>query len=287
MPRVSLEKRLEFIGRLAADFKPYAEILRTYADFIAFEEPLIGELKSAAPSVAKNEAKRLADSGKPLLKAEGVTIDLTWAAAHAAGIAAHFAMKKPDAWKPLAEDLKKGGAWAADSLAGFLADDVDAVKNSMPASSPGIALYISLLQLALKPLLLSLAAALGSAVARDGWKKGFCPVCGAFPCMSEKSAPGKPWTLFCPNCETAYSYPYPRCPFCENADTGKVNLIGIKNSPLSIVACTHCTGYIKLADRSIRPDFPQFPFSEILTLELDIIAAKHGYSKLSSGVFGI
>src|SRR6267143_3595992 len=92
---------------------------------------------------------------------------------------------------------------------------IDALATGDPSTLRVVA------QVAAGPLLRACARKIGS----DGsatWWEGYCPLCGAWPTLSEfRGLERKRW-LRCGRCGTGWEVPWLRCPFC--AETSHENL---------------------------------------------------------------
>lgn len=275
------------IERLMETEKPLRAVLKAYRNFTEFQEPFLAEAPVEAGTLTPDEAREMAADGKVLLQHDAASLDLDWAASHAERLAVFFEGLNPGKWERILEFVRNEKDSLKRAFLAFLSDDVEAVSKLAPGGGKNLALNVSLLQLAMKPQLLALGEKLSPAYDRNAWSSGYCPVCGALPAMSEKTVPGGRWILYCPNCETSYRRNLGACPFCGNASERDVKFFATSRKGLGFMGCGACKGYIKIVDRGGATDFPAFPLSDVASLEVDLLAAKKGYRKMTVGVFGV
>jgi FdhE protein len=130
---------------------------------------------------------------------------------------------------------------------------------------------------ALQPFLRALALALAPLVQADTWYRGICPVCGGEPDLATlEGESGRRW-LFCPRCDTEWTFRRVGCPFCGNDDPRLLGYYPSDDGAYRLNVCEACHRYIKTIDlREAEGEY--LPAVErVLTLGMDIAAQKAGY----------
>ncbi len=140
----------------------------------------------------------------------------------------------------------------------------------------------NLAAIAVRPLLLAYAGRLADSLG-DGsvWRKGYCPVCGAWAQLGEVVAGQR--HLRCVACGTGWPVRAVFCPFCENADARRTRVLNVEGEPrFRIEACERCTGYLKTAT-ALGPTPPELlAFDDLATVRLDVAASDKGLRRPST-----
>ena len=113
------------------------------------------------------------------------------------------------------------------------------------------------------------------------WKKGYCPICAALPCVAIIGENGQR-SLHCADC--GHSWPFPRltCPSCEYEDPQNSNLLFIDEcKEEAAFFCEKCHGYLLTATRSahIAPFHPDLV--ALGMVHLDLIMQEKGYAPMA------
>ncbi len=133
-----------------------------------------------------------------------------------------------------------------------------------------------LIRLSLRPALLETARAVQNMMDLKQWHYGHCPVCGSAPRLADLSGEGGKRRLHCSLCETVWSYPRLRCPFCENDNREELSYLRAENEEgLRVDLCGRCNNYLKTIDLREITGPIILPLDDVATWHLDIIAGKH------------
>ncbi len=111
----------------------------------------------------------------------------------------------------------------------------------------------------------------------EDWNKGYCPVCGSPPALSEVSGEGKR-SLHCNFCWHRWPVRRIFCPTCGNTDGETLQYLYSDEEPEHRVdLCETCQGYIKGIDarKLPRPFHP--PLEHLATIHLDLKAQEKEY----------
>ena len=216
--------------------------------------------------------------GKSLLNTEELSLD--WEKISALYKRLVELVKKREDGRRQAEGLlkaieeKRNGAPVV--MKAVLTSDFKAIEASAKAlniDSPVLAL---LLRLSLRPSLLLIAQAVLEHLDLSLWIHGHCPVCGSAPRLADLSGEGGKRRLHCSLCETAWSYPRLRCPFCENDNRKELSYLRAESEEgLRVDLCGRCNNYLKTMDLREIAGPVILPLDDVATWHLDIIAGKN------------
>jgi FdhE protein len=142
----------------------------------------------------------------------------------------------------------------------------------------------ALAQYSLKPALQLWAQALQEAVGFDRWQRGGCPVCGSSPSLSEIQGKEGARRLRCGLCGAGWRYPHLQCAFCRNDNYRLLSYFSVEGEEdrYQIQACDVCRGYIKIIQTFEPIPVDLLPVQDLATLHLDLIAADHGYTRMTA-----
>lgn len=115
----------------------------------------------------------------------------------------------------------------------------------------------------------------------QGWKHGYCPVCGAWPGFAELCGVERMRYLRCVRCGAAWRAHGLSCVYCgmrEHARLG--SLVPEEGAPKwAIELCRACNGYLKVFT-ALRPSAPEgLLLKDLETVELDLAAGTRGYRR--------
>lgn len=185
-----------------------------------------------------------------------------------------------DALETLEKSLVDEPAQVRSWVAHFMAES----RLSGESDPAGIKTFV--LTHTLRPFLHRYAEAYRSLVDEQGWKKGYCPICGGDPDLgslgSTKATTGDSEkegarTLLCSRCDTEWYYMRVGCPFCEAEDLSKVAYYPENKGPHRLYVCDHCQRYLKQVDLRAAPGRVLLPVERVLTLAMDVAAREAGY----------
>ena len=160
-------------------------------------------------------------------------------------------------------------------LKAALASNFEAIEASAKAFNIDSPVLTLLLRLAMRPSLLIIAQAVLKHLDLSLWNHGHCPVCGSAPRLADLSGEGGKRRLHCSLCETAWSYPRLRCPFCENDNRKELSYLRAESEQgLRVDLCSRCNNYLKTMDLREIAGPVILPLDDVATWHLDIIAGK-------------
>lgn len=132
----------------------------------------------------------------------------------------------------------------------------------------------SLFQVVLTPFYQKAASLFYTAVEESGWRRGYCPICSAWPRMARLLEANNPRTLFCGLCRSEWNFPRLRCPFCASDDQHLLRFFYVEDDRQHRVdVCDGCGHYLK----TCRSPTADLALADMLSYRLDLLAAGEGY----------
>lgn len=114
--------------------------------------------------------------------------------------------------------------------------------------------------------------------ALDGWRNGYCPVCGSWPALAEVAESHR--VLRCSFCALAWTPDTYACAYCgedgEKFVTAAPNEAHIDRR---LEVCGTCGGYLKTIDVPALTPFPLLAIADLETMDLDMAAMEKGYNR--------
>jgi formate dehydrogenase maturation protein FdhE len=150
-----------------------------------------------------------------------------------------------------------------------------AQSGSAPIHGDAAGLEPVLLQ-AMRPFLTRSADAIMAKTDLAGWIHGTCPLCAGEPDFAVIT-PAADRVLICGRCSARWRFHQLTCPFCLNADRGRITSFASRDGQYRLYACDVCQRYLKAFDarRASRPVMPAV--DGVATLPLDAAAMQRGY----------
>ena len=183
----------------------------------------------------------------------------------------------------LEEAGRKGGLDIYDYFRTFPDHGEDIIKRwsaDIPANPQGIALLLNqLTRIVLEKRRPDAVALIGAAE----WKKGYCPVCGAFPTIAlieEKIT--RRW-LHCSQCGHDWLFSRVICPYCEfEAQEGMDFFYVESRTQESAFSCDKCQRYLVTLNRVSDLNDHELDVSALNLTHLDIIMQGKGLTPMVS-----
>lgn len=280
MPRTG--KKLEHLERTARERPEYREILSLFRSLFAHIEGKEGATGISFPLPFGHGPERAA-GGLPLLSPESLSLDREKAVEFLSGTLG--AMRAVSRDPAAVEELDRIGACLADGslelrplFAACLGRDRRPLEEAAKANSFRPALLEFVLEIPLKTALENVAESVDPA-SLEGWKEGYCPVCGSCPGMDELVGEEGKRLLCCSAC--FFRWPFRRlcCPYCGNQDPETLSYFVAGNGPTLVRVCRKCSRYIKTRDsRKGNADVPM-EAEDLATIHLDLLAGREGFER--------
>ncbi len=114
----------------------------------------------------------------------------------------------------------------------------------------------------------------------EGWRQGYCPVCGGIPVMAELSGEEGGKVLHCATCLTHWDATRLQCSCCGNEDTDSLEYFTVEGETgYRVNICRKCSCYLKVIDtRELGEGLPM-DVEDINTLHLDMLAQREGFTR--------
>jgi FdhE protein len=282
-PLGAAEDRWAAVTRARPDLEPAVTLQRRLLTIVV---AIADELqRSPLPRLSlppKYLAAKLA-RGVPILAGEPIPVPTRPLAAATARLCEELADGGAGAAADhIREAIASGGIDAASLFTASLARDQQAIR--MGATHRGISPDLLWLvgELAVSPFAWILQNALLSAPpvteAMDRWGHGYCPACGSWPAVAE--VVGGHRTLRCSLCSGAWELNSYACIYCGNDDESFVTAApDVERKDRRVEACRRCGSYLKTIDLSELSPFPLLALSDLETMDLDVAAMEHNYTR--------
>ena len=152
----------------------------------------------------------------------------------------------------------------------------ESAKAGAPPIHPDAAGLEPVFLQAMRPFLTRSADAIMAKTDLLGWTHGTCPLCAGEPDFAVIT-PAADRVLLCGRCSARWRFHQLTCPFCLNADRGRLTSFASRDGQYRLYACNACQRYLKAFDarRASRPVMPIV--DGVATLPLDAAAIQKGY----------
>jgi len=143
-----------------------------------------------------------------------------------------------------------------------------------------------LIHMSIKPSIIANAEMLKDQIDLKNWLRGYCPLCGSLPQMSELKGEGQRYYL-CSYCSFKWPSERLKCPFCENKDHKSLHYFYEEGQEIYRVdVCDKCRQYIKTVDSRKLNYEPDLNLEDIVTIHLDIVASEKGFKRPAPSLWG-
>jgi FdhE protein len=172
--------------------------------------------------------------------------------------------------------VESGQMDAGSLLTASLARNQEAIRSG--AIHRGLApdLVWLLAELATSPLAHALQRTL--LPAQSEWNQGYCAVCGSWPALMEVVDGHR--ILRCSFCASAWERNEYSCTYCgDSSETFITAAPDQERMHRRLEICGACQGYLKTLDVPALSPFPLLAIYDMETMDLDLAAMEHGYSR--------
>jgi FdhE protein len=181
-----------------------------------------------------------------------------------------------EAAEHIKQTVESGQMDAGSLLTASLARNQEAIRTG--AIHRGLApdLVWLLAELAASPLAHALQRAL--LPAESDWNHGYCAVCGSWPALMEVVDGHR--ILRCSFCASAWERNEYSCTYCgDSSETFITAAPDQERMQRRLEICGACQGYLKTLDVPSLSPFPLLAIYDMETMDLDLAAMEHGYSR--------
>jgi FdhE protein len=272
------EARAE-LDRLAAAQPVFLPVFRWLHDILPDLVTAPGFLPTL--SLESDRAQAKLASGIPLLRGEGLAVDLKTFRRRWQRICDALEAQQADgAPAALAEAVRSGQLDPAEMVAAVVGGRPEVIRERAEERGLEPSLTTTLLRFTLFPLFTATEAALGSLRAGTAWEQGYCPTCGSWPLLGEFRGLEQTRFLRCGLCAAGWEVPRLWCPFCGNRDHDQLGFLHSEGEEAKCRAsvCGGCRGYVKMISTlSALPPLALL-VADAATLPLDLATAERGYT---------
>jgi FdhE protein len=266
------------LTRLGEEHPELAELAEELGDFlpILFGKPI----RVVVPTMPQDQAAEKLRAGVPLLRGESLDMDWSKLKRRLLNLASILEPRRADAAPALAKAVRSEKLDLADLTATVLQGQVPALHERADALGLDVAFTASVLSLTLFPALVAIRAGLEPLLSAGSWEKGYCPVCGCFPKLSEYRGLEQTRYLRCGLCAAEWQFPRLCCPACGNRDHRQLGYLHVEGEEQKCRAttCEACRQYVKVVS-TLTPLSPlQLLATDVATVHLDLLAADKGFS---------
>ena len=272
--------KIAHLRKTAFEHPEYIDVLLPFEGIFAYvdgKEAGTG-IRFAVPE--GNGAERVR-GGLPLLSPEALSVDRDAATAFLSGLLGVLRRVGREGHADLdriGEGLSGGSLDLGSLYVACLTRKRDVVDQAAAALSVQAPLLAFVLEIPLKTSLERLSSSLPPEPF-DGWKEGYCPVCGSRAGMAELSGDEGKRRLSCSACFFQWPYPRIRCPYCGNDDPETLSYFTAGDGPTRVGVCRKCSRYLKTRDARLGNADAPLEAEDLATLHLDLLAGKEGFER--------
>jgi FdhE protein len=223
-------------------------------------------------------------SGIPLLHGERLPLDVVFAG-DVFGRLVRLLPVRPDA---LVEAARQGRLDPSQLFAAALAQHHDRVAALASAAGVDPGLVVALAGFAVGPIVRACAEALvtrhprrfESSSTTSSWRKGYCPVCGAWPVLGELRGLELQRHLRCSACGSSWPSLRLSCVYCGASDFRMLERLQVEDERRRAVdVCNACRGYLKVLNAFESTPAALLPLEDLASAHLDVAAVERGYQR--------
>ncbi|MBI5342678.1 MAG: formate dehydrogenase accessory protein FdhE [Deltaproteobacteria bacterium] len=275
-------RKREHLDRTVRERPEYREVLSLFQGLFAYIDGREGDTGISFALPEQHGAERV-NGGLPLVAPENLSVDREKAGAFLSGIVGVIRGANRDPLGGVELDrigraLEENALELPLLLSACLQRERKSLEEAAAAISVRPPLLTFILETSLKTAL-SLAAESVDPKTVEGWKEGYCPVCGSRAGMDELAGEEGKRFLCCSACSFRWPFPRLRCPYCGNQDPETLSYFLAGDEPVRVGVCRKCSRYIKTRDsRKGNGDVP-LEAEDLATLHLDLLAGKEGFER--------
>ena len=279
---IEVEKIKNRVKAMVKERPSHKEVLEFYKDLVTEQYSALSKIKTTSIEIDKEDAKVKIMQGFPLVEKKALTLDIPSATRLFKRLCKLMSQNKKGSRdvERITQALKNK---EIDLMELFKQTDsnndeyVTALSKKLQVKEDVLSF---LARNSIKPIYETYAKELKDYVDQEQWWKGYCPICGSEPFISELKEEGARF-LVCSSCNFEWRFNRVKCPFCENEESGKLRYFYTEKEGrvYRVDVCEKCKRYIKTVD-TVESGIDFIPLLEdIGTLHLDIVAQKEGYTK--------
>jgi FdhE protein len=174
------------------------------------------------------------------------------------------------------QSVESGQMEAGSLLTASLSRNQDAIRTGAVHRGLAPDLVWLLAELATSPFAHALQTTL--LPGDTNWNHGYCAACGSWPAMMEVVEGHR--ILRCSFCASAWERNEYSCTYCVDSSEKFVTAAPDQERiQRRLELCAACQGYLKTIDVASLSPFPLLAIYDMETMDLDLAAMEHGYSR--------
>jgi FdhE protein len=277
-----VEKIKKRVTSMVKERPSHKEVLEFFKDVVSEQYTIRSKVKTFPIEVDEGDFKKKIAEGFPLVEKRALTLDLPSATRlfkRLCKIMSHNKKSSKDAER-LITGLRKKELDLSELFNQTASNGDDYVDNLSQKLGVKKDVVTFLVKSSTKPIYEAYARELGKHVEQEKWWKGYCPICGSEPLITELRKDGARF-LICSCCGYDWRFKRLQCPFCEHeASRGAKYFYAEKEGKAyRIDVCEKCRRYIKTIDTNELGEEVIPVIEDAGTLFLDVLAQKEGYTK--------
>lgn len=217
--------------------------------------------------------------GVPLLDGEIIPITSTLTALfERLAVAMLVDVQQRDAAQAVLDAVRSHRLHAQHVVGEAIVGHDDHIAALAGAADVDAGLLGTLADLASRPLLADLGRHLAPARSLGRWERGYCPICGGRPLLTELVRPSP--QLRCGRCTTAWAWELPWCPECQGGRLSDLSPPTTTSVPgWTTYCCECCQTYLKVAGTARMDSLPELLLDDLATWKLDRAALAAGLGR--------
>jgi FdhE protein len=251
-------------------------LLKFYRELLRVQSRASRRLGTPKLSLSGEASLRRMRQGVPLINPDRLALDWALVQDTFAKVLAVFA-RYPELFGEASAGLKTGAARRPLTKKALGAWFKGKELPATTLSGVGEGLRQSIIQATLQPFLASHARALTGSINQEGWRRGYCPVCGGTPDLAFLDRETGARRLLCSRCDCQWLYQRLACPHCGNQEQATLSFFADEKELYRLYVCEKCRHYIKAIDLRKGDADVLLPLERLNTIDLDIQAQKQGY----------
>jgi FdhE protein len=279
MPEIAeLEARLDRLLKSRPDLEEAAGLQRDLLRECYRGRPRLEPLR-----LSPEQARGKLGGGVPILHGEDVTVDISFCR-DLFGRLLNTLQRRPQSAEAAGEIAHAAAAERLDverCVGEALANHSDHLFEIATWSMVSPEVLATVLEMVTRPPLQALSATFQSLLNEsDDWKRGYCPMCGAWPGLTELRMAEQHRYLRCLRCGAAWPSRRLLCVFCGNDDHRSLGYLQGQREPrFRVEVCERCKAYLK-AMNAFESSAPEYLLlDDLASVHLDIAALERGYAR--------
>jgi FdhE protein len=280
------EKIKNRVKEMVKERPSHKEVLEFYKDVITEQYLALSKIKTSPLEIDKDDAKEKLEQGFPIVEKKAFIIDVPSATRLFRKLCKLLSKTKKGQHdsERITQAMRKKEIKLPELFRQIESENSEYIISLSEKLHVNPKVISFLATNSIKPIYESYAKELKDYVNQERWWRGYCPICGSEPYISElKNEKGVEGARFlvCSSCGYEWRFKRLQCPFCDHeASQGAKYFYTEKEGKVYRVdVCEKCKRYIKSIDVN-ELGIEAIPLLEdIGTLHLDILAQDEGYTK--------